>query len=606
MIRIRSERRARGAGSTSSLHRLLRFLRPYLKPQRPLIAGGFVALLAEVAFRIIEPWPLKFVIDAVIAPGAAQDPTILHLLLACAGAVILAAGMRALSSYLMTVCFAQAGTRAMNAVRADAYAHTLGLSLRFHGGTRSGDLINRLVADVGRLRDVAVTAAMPLVGNVVTLVAMMIVMLILDWRLGLVVVAAFPVFLLHSRRASKRITGAARGQRTREGEIAGAAGESFGAIKVVQAYTLESALRRTFGASNERELTEGVKATRLAAGLERWTDVLVGVATAAVLLVGGKSVLDGHLTPGELVVFVQYLKGAFKPMRDLAKYTGRIAKATASGERILDLMHTRSEIADGPRALRRPEGRISFQRVSAAYDGERRVLHEVDLEIAPGEHVAFVGRSGSGKSTLASLLLRLQDPSEGAVRIDGTDIRQVTLASLRTQVSMVLQESVLFTGTIRDNIRMGRPRATDEHVAWAARMANVDEFASRLPEGLDTVVAERGSSLSGGQRQRIAIARALLRDARIVVLDEATAGLDAGSAGAVREALQRLTAGRTTIVVTHALEEAVACDRVVVLERGRIADHGPAAEVLARTGAGLLHEPADARGSVKAEEGARV
>ncbi|WP_156761738.1 ABC transporter ATP-binding protein [Microbacterium karelineae] len=554
--------------------RLLRFLGPYLRPERRLIAGGFFAMFAEVAFRLLEPWPLKIVIDAVIVPGAAQSPGIVGLLALCALGVVGAAGLRALSSYLMTVCFSLAGTRAMNAVRADVFAHTLRLPLRFHTGIRSGDLINRLVSDVGKLRDVAVTAAMPLIGNVVTLAAMLVVMFVLDWRLGLIVAAALPVFLLHSRRASSRITDAARIQRSREGELAGSAGESFGAIKVVQAYTLEGELERGFARSNERELSEGVRATRLSAGLERWTDVLVGIATAAVLFVGGWSIVEGHLTPGELVVFVQYLKGAFKPMRDLAKYTGRIAKAAASGERIIDLVGTRSDLADLPGAHRmgRVDGAISFRRVSASYGDGEPALTDIDLEIAPGERIALVGHSGSGKSTLASLLLRLQDPVAGSVRIDGRDLRAYSLDSLRAGIAIVLQESVLFTGSIRENIRMGRPGATDEHVAWAAQVANVDEFADRLPGGLDTEVGERGETLSGGQRQRIAIARAVLRDARIVILDEATTGLDTTSAAAVREALERLCAGRTTLVVTHSPDDALACDRIVTLRQGRIVD----------------------------------
>lgn len=575
---------------TRSLRRLGRFLRPFLRPHRGLVAGGFVAMFAEVAFRILEPWPLKFVIDAVVLPNAASDPQIPTLLIACAIGVVGAAALRALASYLMTLCFALAGTRTMTAVRAEVYAHALRLSLRFHSTSRAGDLISRLVSDIGRLRDVAVTAAMPLIGNCVTLVAMFAVMLVLDWRLGLVIVAAVPIFLLHTRRASKRITRASRVQRAREGDIAGAAGESFGAIKVVQAYTLESSLERSFADSNARELTEGVKATRLSAALERWTDVLVGIATGAVLLVGGFSVLNGHLTPGDLVIFVQYLKGAFKPMRDLAKYTGRIAKAAASGERILDLMGRAHDIrdADGAVPLGRARGAIAYRAVSASYaDDSQLALRGVDLEIEPGQTVAFVGHSGSGKSTLASLLLRLQDPVAGRVEIDGRDIRDYTVASLRGNVSIVLQESVLFAGSIRENIRMGRETATGEHVEWAADIANVTEFASRLPDGLDTIVGERGDTLSGGQRQRIAIARAILRDARIVILDEATTGLDASSSGAVRQALDRLTAGRTTIVITHAIEDALAADRVVILERGEIVEQGTPAELLARPGSRL-------------------
>ncbi|GGD40373.1 protein-tyrosine-phosphatase [Microbacterium faecale] len=580
---------------TGSLRRLLRFLRPHLRPNRGLVVGGFAAMFIEVAVRVIEPWPLKFVIDAVVAPGAAADSGIVVLLAVCAVAVLAAAGIRALAAYFMTVCFALAGTRTMNTVRGRVYAHALRLSLRFHNGSRAGDLINRLVSDVGKMRDVAVTAAMPLIGNCVTLVAMFTVMMFLDWRLGLVILAAFPIFLLFSHVSSRRVTRAARVQRAREGDLAGAASESFSAMKLVQAYTLEPVLESDFASSNSKELREGVRATRLAAGLERTTDVLVGVATGAVLLIGGMSVVRGHLTPGELVVFVQYLKGAFKPMRDLAKYTGRIAKALASGERVLALLEERPEVTDGTQDLGRPSGRVSFRGVAASYDDETVALENVELDVLAGERVALVGHSGSGKSTLASLVLRLQDPSEGVVEIDGRDIRDCTLSSVRAATSIVLQESVLFAGTVRDNIRMGRPTATDEHVAWAADVADVTEFAERLPDGLDTVVGERGDTLSGGQRQRIAIARAILRDARIVILDEPTSGLDATSAGTVTDALDRLTAGKTTLIVTHDLEDALSCDRIVVLERGRIVEQGTPEELLGRDASRLsiLNRSAD-------------
>lgn len=572
-----------------SLRRIWTFLRPHLRPHRRIVVGGFVALFAEVAFRLLQPWPLSFVIDAVIAPGAAQDPGIMRTLVLCAVAVVAVAGLRALAAYLMTVCFALAGTRAMTSVRAMVYAHVLRLSLRFHSSARGGDLITRLIADVGRLRDVATTAAMPLLGNVFTLVAMLVVMFVLDWRLALVVLAALPFFAFSSSRSTRKITSASRIQRRREGDLAGAAGESLGAIKVVQAYSLAGRLEEGFAASNNQELKEGVKATRLSAALERKTDVLVGIATGAVLLAGGWSVVRGNLSPGELVVFVQYLKGAFKPMRDLAKYTGRIAKAAASGERILDLMQTEQDVTDSARAytIKRLAGEITLDRVTASYTGTDKALDDVSLRILPGRKVAVVGHSGSGKSTLASLLLRLQDPVSGAVKLDGHDLRDVTLESLRSHVAVVLQESVLFQGTIAENIEMGRPGATPEEVEQAAREANAHEFVSQLPEGYQTMVGERGETLSGGQRQRIAIARAMLRDASVIILDEATTGLDPKNSADVLEAIGRLAAGRTTVVITHTLADALGCDEVVVLERGRVVEHGRPQELLAETGSRL-------------------
>ncbi|HLT85551.1 MAG TPA: ABC transporter ATP-binding protein [Phototrophicaceae bacterium] len=572
-----------------SLRRIYSFLRPHLRPHRRIVAGGFVALFAEVAFRLLEPWPLKFVIDAVVAPGAAQDPGLVTLLVWCAVALLAVVGLRALAAYLMTVLFALAGTRAMTSVRANVYSHVLRLSLRFHSSSRGGDLITRLIADVGRLRDVAVTAAMPLIGNVVTLVAMLTVMFVLDWRLALVVVAAFPLFALSSSRSTRKITSASRVQRRREGDLAGAAGESLGAIKVVQAYSLAGRLESTFASSNDQELKEGVRATRLSAALERKTDVLVGVATAVVLLVGGWSVVRGNLTPGGLVVFVQYLKSAFKPMRDLAKYTGRIAKAAASGERILELMHTDQEVTDSAKAytIKRLAGEVRLEHVTASYTGRDKALDDVSLRIRPGTKVAVVGHSGSGKSTLAGLLLRLQDPVSGAVKVDGHDLRDVTLESLRAHIAVVLQESVLFHGTIGENIEMGRPGATPEEVVAAARAANAHEFISGLPDGYDTVVGERGDTLSGGQRQRVAIARAILRDAPIIILDEATTGLDPKNSAEVFEAVDRLAAGRTTLVITHTLADALGCDEVVVLDRGRVVEHGRPADLMARAGSRL-------------------
>ncbi|WP_053203459.1 ABC transporter ATP-binding protein [Jiangella muralis] len=570
-------RRADLRSALPGLRRTLRYLRPHLRPERWLLIGGFACLLAEVAFRLIEPWPLKYVIDAVVEPGAADRSGIVALLLVCAVALVAAAGLRALSAYLMTVCFALAGTRAMTAVRADVFAHVQRLSLRFHGSTKTGDLLTRLVGDVGRLQEVAVTAALPLLGNVVALLGMTAVMVVLDWRLALIVVAAFPVFVLASSRSSRKITSAARLQRRREGELAGTAGETLGAITVVQAYSLERILQRVFGADNQRALRDGVKASRLAAGLERKTDLLVGVATAAVLLMGGMRVLDGALTPGELVVFVSYLKGAFKPMRDLAKYTGRLAKAAASGERIVDLLETVPDITDAPHARRAPRfrGELRFDHVDLDYGTGERALRDVSLRIPAGCRVGLVGPSGSGKSTLAALVLRLYDPTGGAVTIDGHDLRDLTLASVRGQVAVVLQESVLFATSVRENIRYGRPGATDAEVEAAAQVAHADEFVRRLEYGYDTVLGERGTGLSGGQRQRIAIARAVLRDARIVVLDEAATGLDRENSAAVRDAIRALTRGRTTLVISHVPEEVADCDVVVRLEAGQVVEYRP-------------------------------
>ncbi len=564
------------------LRRTARHLSPHLRTERPLIAGGFVALFAEVLFRILEPWPLKIIIDAVIAPGAANQAGITTLLALCALAVLAAIALRALASYLCTVAFALVGNRVLSRVRADLFAHVQRLSLAFHDRSRTGDLVTRLTGDVGRLQEVAVTAFLPLVGNVVTLVALSVVMLVLDWRLALVALAVFPVFLLSGRKQSRRITTVARSQREQEGRLAATAVESLAAMRVVQSYSLEPMLCEQFASSNKRSLKDGVRARRLAAALERKTDVLVGIATAIVLYVGALRVLGGALTPGELVVFVTYLKTAFKPMRDLAKYTGRIARAAACGERVVDILELRPDVVDSSWA--RPastfRGDVRFDGVSASYGDGTLALREVQLQIRAGQRVGVVGPSGSGKSTLMSLLTRLQDPVAGRVLVDGHDLRDLTLQSVRAQVAVVLQDSVLFATTVAENIGYGRAGATRHEIEAAARLANADEFIRALPAGYETILGERGATLSGGQRQRIAIARAALRDAPLLVLDEATTGLDEDNVTDVVAALGALSRGRTTFVVTHDLQAVLDCDVVVRIEAGQVVQVGTPGEVV--------------------------
>ncbi|HET6693014.1 MAG TPA: ABC transporter ATP-binding protein [Pedococcus sp.] len=580
-----------------SLRHTLSMLKPYVRPERALLAGGLVAMLAEVAFRLLEPWPLKVVIDAVVAEGAAQRPDITRLLLLASGAIVVVAGLRAGSAYLATVFLALAGTRAMTRVRAAVFDHLLGLSLRYHGTARRGDLVTRLVGDIGRLQDVAVTAALPLIGNVITLVGMLVVMIVLDPLMGLIVLAAFPVFLVLSTRRSRRITGAARDQRRREGDLANTAAEGLGAMPVVHAYGLEKVLRGHFAASNQRSLADGAKATRLSAGLERHTDLLVGVATAAVVFVGALRVLHGQLTPGELVVYVSYLKGAFKPMRDVAKYTGRIAKAAASGERILAVLACEPEITDRPGAVDAPRlaGHLQLEDVTVDFGRGRPALCGLSLEVPAGASLGVVGPSGSGKSTLASLLLRLHEADGGRVLIDGIDVRDYTVASLRAQQAIVLQEPVLFAASVRENIRYGRPDATDEDVERAARLARAHGFITEVLGGYDAVLGERGATLSGGQRQRLAIARAILRDPSVIILDEATTGLDPVNQREVVRALATLCEGRTSVVISHDLDAVLDCDLVACLDQGRVVELGPPQELLARRGGALsaLRTPVD-------------
>ncbi|PPB47764.1 protein tyrosine phosphatase [Arthrobacter agilis] len=561
-------------------------VRPHLGRHKKLMCGGIAALLLEVAFRVLEPWPVKFVVDAVTTSlgadfagsGPAASPA---LLIVCGAALVAIIGFRALFNFLATIAFALTGSRVATDLRSRVFAHVQSLSVSYHASSRTGDTVQRLIGDVGKLQEVAVSAGLPLIANCITLVAMAGVMFWLDPLLALVVVIASASFLLLSRVSTGKITVAARRTRKGEGALANTAQESLGAIRVVQTYGLEQTLARQFGSSNEKTLREGVLARRLAAALERRTDVIVGIATALVLAGGGWRVVQGAMTPGDLVLFLMYLKTAMKPLRDLAKYTGRIARATASGERVADLLDQRVDIADTPGAvpLSQVWGDFELRNVTAAYTPGKPVLKDVNLTFMGRRRTAVVGPSGSGKSTLVSLAVRMMDPLSGSVHLDGKDLRNVTLASLRCSVSLVLQDAVLFTGTIRENIRYGQIDASDEDVEYAAKLANVHGFVSQLPEGYDTTVGKRGGTLSGGQRQRIAIARALLRDAPLVILDEVTTGLDKEARAEVLKGIDLLSRDRTTITITHEPAVALTHDWIIWLEDGTVRFEGTPTDI---------------------------
>ncbi|NJK70094.1 MAG: ABC transporter ATP-binding protein [Microcoleus sp. CSU_2_2] len=573
------------------LGRIIQKFWPQIRKQNILIVISFLALIAETAFRLLEPWPLKIIFDYILLSGfetASQTFPIIRnlstieLLTVIAVSIVAIAALRAACAYISTIGMALAATHIMTEIRGTLYSHLQRLSLSFHSKAKSGDLITRVTYDVERIREATVTAALPLFTNIFTLTGMMGVMLWMNWELAIIAIAVFPLFIIVSTHLSKQIQKVARKQRKREGAMAATAAEAMGAIKVVQALSLQGMLESSFDKDNQKSLQEGAESQKLSAGLERTVEMLVAVATALILWRGVQLVLHKTVSPGELLVFINYLKTAFKPMRQLAKYTAQISKATASGERIIDLLDTVPEIRDSRGALTAPHfrGRVEFKNVMFAYEAEKVILQNMSFQVKAGQQVALVGPSGGGKSSLVSLLLRLYDPVEGGILIDGHDLREYKVDSLRQQISIVLQESVLFAVSVRDNIAYGCLNATDAEIEAAARLANAHDFIEGLPQGYDTILGERGATLSGGQRQRIAIARAAVRQSPIVILDEPTTGLDQENEREVSEALERLTQNCTTFWITHNLKAAEQADTILYIESGRVLEQGTHSELL--------------------------
>ncbi|RJL01849.1 ABC transporter ATP-binding protein [Paracoccus aestuarii] len=585
-------RKDRLAETLPSLRRVLARLRPYLRPHRAMLGGSLLALLAATAMKLLEPWPLKFVIDRVVpgvaADGAAAAMDPMTLLTLCSLSLVAIIGLRAVFEYLSTIGFALVGNRVLTAVRGDLFRHLQSLSLGFHARRRAGDLTMRLIGDVGMLKETAVTAALPLAANVLIFVGMIGVMMWLDWRLALLALSPLPLLWLLSQRLTRRIRDVSRKQRKRQGELAATSAETMSGIRSIQALGLEETTAGAFAGSNAKDMREGVKGKRLSAGLERSVDLLAGLGLALVLWFGALQVMRGRITPGDLLVFLTYLKHTFRPVRDYAKFTARLAKAAAAGERVVSILDEAPAVADAPDAVTAPPftGRIQIEDLAFSYDGEGApTFSEVDVTVPAGTSLAITGPSGVGKSTLASLVLRLHDPSGGRILIDGQDIRGVTLRSLRAQISLVPQEPLMIHGTIAENITLGAGRTvTQAQIEDAARLANAHDFILAQPEGYDTTVAERGATLSAGQRQRIAIARAALRASPILIFDEPTVGLDRASEAAVTEAIWYLARDRTTLIVTHDLSLAARADRVIVLGGGTIAEAGSPDELMRQGG----------------------
>ncbi len=559
--------------------------RPFVQPQVPAIVLAALLVAAGTGTGLLRPWPLKFLFDRVLAPGTTLSSIYLFLAV-IAGAIAGIAILDGLLGFLRQYIMKAAGQKVAFRLRVALYAQLQRLSLTFHDQQRTGDLITRVTKDVDKVQELITNNVVEASSNLMMLLGMLGVMFWLDWQLSLVTVALSPLLFITVSRYRQRIKQAEQHVRRKEGDITSLAQETISSIRLVKAFGREEFETDRFEAHSEEALGANLRVSRAEAAFSSLIDVLTACALAAMVWVGAQRVLSGSLTEGDLIIFISYLRDFYGPTRTLSKLLGQVSRTSVRAEKIAEVLREEPQVRDRPDARPAPplRGHIEFRHVSFAYIPGQPVLRDVSFEVRPGQVLAVVGPTGAGKSTIAALVARLYDPTEGSVLIDGEDIRSYKLATLQSQISFVLQNSVLFHATVRENIAYGRPEATLEEIITAAKVANAHDFIMALPDGYDTVIGERGDTLSGGQRQRIAIARAVVRNAPILVLDEPTTGLDAEAERIVLDALDRLMAGKTTIVIAHKLSTVRRADLILVIEGGRIVERGTHEELLRHEG----------------------
>jgi subfamily B ATP-binding cassette protein MsbA len=567
-----------------------------IRPHWKTLAIAFAAVLGETITDVLEPWPIKIVVDNVLQskklPGllgstvsglfGTNPYAMLNFAIA---AVALIAVVGALSSYFEKYLTTSISQWVGHDLRRTLYQHIQRLSLSEHDQSRSGDLITRVTSDIEAVQDFINSALLGMLVNVMTLVGMIGVMFYLDWRFTLIALSISPVLFVVVYHFTRRIKKASRNVRQKEGELLSIVQEVLTSIRVVQAFTREDYEQKRFDSESLANVEAGLQARSIKATLTPVVEVIVAIGTCLVLGYGARLALAGRLSAGVLIVFLLYLGKMYKPMRDLSKMTDTVSKAVVGFERIKEVLDMDSAIRDIRGAKRAPKfkGRISFDHVTFSY-GEKEILKDVSFEIKPGQVAAIVGPSGTGKTTLVSLIPRFYDPIRGKVCIDGTDVRQYKLKSLRDQISFVLQETLLFRATIWENIAYGRPDASPAAIRRAAELADATEFIDAMPDGYDTMVGERGVTLSGGQRQRIAIARAIIRDTPILVLDEPTTGLDSAAEQSVTAALERLMKDRTSVVIAHHLNSIRHADVIFVVKDAELVEQGTHEALLKQEG----------------------
>jgi ABC-type multidrug transport system fused ATPase/permease subunit len=579
----RSEPNAEGVAEAPvvRLREILRRFWPMARRYRWALALTLVLVAISPALTTAEIWLFKIVVDDVLTP---HDYRLFPAVAAAYLGLTLAGGVVDFTDRYVSTWI---GERFLVDLRTRTFAHLQGLSLSFFERRPLGDILTRLTGDVSAVEGLVLAGPAQLVSYVFRILLYGTALFVLDWRLAAASLVCLPLFLGLARYFSRRLKTAARETQRRNGAITSVAEESLGNTALVQAYNQQDAQVDRFHRQNLASFAAEMTTARLKGIFSPVVDLVEVVGILVVVALGVWELAQGRITLGGLLVFMAYLSQLNSPVRAMGRLTNSVFAATAGAERIIELLDQRPTVPepDEPRPLRRSRGELTLDGVTFRYpDAAEPALVDVSLQIAPGEVVALVGDSGAGKSTLGKLVLRFYDPTAGAVRLDGHDLREYGLADLRRNIAVVLQETLVLDGTVRDNIAWGRPDATDEEIRSAARAADAAEFIEAMPDGYDSRVGQRGRLLSGGQRQRLAIARAMLRDAPLLLLDEPTTGLDAESAERLLGPVRRLIAGRSTLIISHDLLTAARADRIVVLADGRVAEVGTHAQLLALQG----------------------